>query len=154
MKYEDIKKYFERGEEGLIDLLKDSEEVRDAIEDYTTQLMSNVLTAVEDYKEALNKLDGYYGFVLTIAVIAEVAAKSKEANELLNAKNEALSKGEKAPSDKTAEAIADVNSAEYKRIANLFLSYAKICEKRMMTVQSQLNHIEFQLKNKNDKLNN
>jgi hypothetical protein len=151
MKYEVIKEYFEKG--NLIDLLKDTKDVRDAIEDYTSQLMANVITTVEEYKEALNKLDGYYGFVLTIAGIAEVAAKSKEANELLNAKNEALSKGEKAPTDKMAEAISDINSAEYKRIANLFLNYAKICEKRMMTVQSQLNHIEFQIKNKSDSIN-
>lgn len=151
MKYEEIKKYFE--DNNLIGLLTDTADVRDAIEEYTDQLMSNVITTVDEYKEALNKLDGYYGFVLTIAGVAEVAAKSKEANELLNAKNEALSKGEKAPTDKMAEAISDVNSAEYKRIANLFKNYAQICEKRMMTVQSQLNHIEFQIKNRNDSIN-
>jgi len=152
MKYEEIKEYFEK--DNLVGLLEDTKDVRDAIEDYTDQLMSDVITTVDEYKEALNKLDGYYGFVLTIAGIAEVAAKSKEANELLNAKNEALAKGEKAPTDKMAEAISDVNSAEYKRIASIFINYAKICEKRMMTVQSQLNHIEFQIKNKSDRINN
>lgn len=153
MKYEEIKSYFERGTEGLIDLLKDTQDVRDAIEDYTQQFMQNIITTSDEYREVLNKLDGYYGFVLTIAGVADVEADSQEANEKLNAKNKALAEGLKPPTDETAKAMAIVNTSEYRRIANLFLDYSKICEKRMMTVQSQLNRIEFEIKNKNSKLN-
>jgi len=152
MKYEAIKGYFERGVEGLTDLLKDTADVRDSIEDYTQQLMQNIINTADDYKEALNKLDGYYGFVSLIAGIAEVYADSQEANEILNAKKPTVD-GSKPPTDEVAKSIARVNSAEYQRIANLFDKYAKICEKRMMTVQSQLNRIEFEIKSKNSKLN-
>jgi hypothetical protein len=153
MKYEVIKAYFEKGIDGLADLLKDTTDVRDAIEDYTQQLMQNIINTADDYKEALNKFDGYYGFVALIAGVAEVYADSQEANELLNAKNKALAEGSKPPTDEVAKSMARVNSAEYQRIANLFDRYARICEKRMMTVQSQLNRIEFEIKSKNDKIN-
>jgi hypothetical protein len=152
MKYEQIKDYFEKGKEGIAELLKDTEDVRDAIEDYTGQLMANVITTAEDYKEALNKMDGYYGYVATIAGIAEVYADSQEANEILNAKKPTTD-GSKPPTDEVAKSIARVNSAEYQRIANLFDRYARICEKRMMTVQSQLNRIEFEIKSRNSKIN-
>jgi len=152
MKYEQIKPYFEKGVEGLTDLLKDTAEVRDAIEDYTQQLMQNIITTAEDYKEALNKFDGYYGFMSLIAGISEVYADSQEANEILNAKKPTTD-GSKPPTDEVAKSIARVNSAEYQRIANLFDRYTRICEKRMMTVQSQLNRIEFEIKSKNNKIN-
>jgi len=152
MKYEEIKAYFEDKEIGLVNLLKNTEEVRDAIEDYTQQLMSNIITTTEDYREALNKLDGYYGYVATIAGIAEVYADSQEANEILNAKKPTAD-GSKPPTDEVAKSIARVNSAEYQRIANLFDRYSRICEKRMMTIQSQLNRIEFEIKSRNSKIN-
>jgi hypothetical protein len=152
MKYEEIKGYFDKGTEGLVDLLTDTKDVRDAIEDYTQQLMQNIINTADDYKEALNKFDGYYGFVSLIAGIAEVYADSQEANEILNAKKPTTD-GSKPPTDEVAKSIARVNSAEYQRIANLFDRYARICEKRMMTVQSQLNRIEFEIKSKNPKIN-
>jgi hypothetical protein len=152
MRYEEIRGYFDRGVEGLTDLLKDTADVRDAIEDYTQQLMQNIITTADDYKEALNKFDGYYGFVSLIAGIAEVYADTQESIEILNAKKPTAD-GSKPPTDEVAKSMARVNSAEYQRIANLFDKYARICEKRMMTVQSQLNRIEFEIKSKNSKIN-
>jgi hypothetical protein len=151
MKYEEIKKYFENKETGLVDLLNDTKDVRDAIEDYIDQFMKNIVTSADDYKEALNKVTGYYGFVITVAVIADVYADSEEANIILNTKKTPIDDGTgkmKAPTDELVKATGKTGSAEYKRIASLFESYAKKCEKIMMTVQSQLNRIEFEWKSK------
>jgi len=156
MKYEKIKEYFEDKENGLKNLLKDTEEVRDAIEEYTNQLMSNTITTANEYKEALNVLDGYYGFLCTIAEVSEAYSDSEEANQILNAKKNAVDDGTgklKTPTDEVAKSIAKVNSAEYQRIHRLYKSYIKILEKRMMTIQSQLNHLEFEIKSKNSRLN-
>lgn len=145
MKYETIKDYFEKGIEGINELMIAVTDSIDTIEDYQSQFKGNQLVDEADLKTALNVLTGLHSEVTIISVIAETYAEVNEARELLNAKNNLIDDGKggrKSPTDEVAKAMSKVNNLDYLRTANLFSAYSKVCAQKIMTCQSQLNYLK------------
>lgn len=147
MKYEDIKNYFEKGKEGIVELMSAVVDVIAAIEDYQDRFKQNLMTEESDLKEALNILTGLHSETTIIAGVAKAYSDTNEARELLLAKNSTVDDGKggkKAPTDAVAEAMSTINNLDFVRTTNLFIAYSKVCAQKIMTCQSQLNYLKGQ----------
>jgi hypothetical protein len=147
MKYNELQVYFEKGKEGIIELMEKVSDVIEMIEDYQSQFKSNQLTEESDLKTALNVLTGLHSETTVIAGVAEAYSEVNEARELLVAKNSMVDDGKggkKSPTDEIAKAMSKVNNLDFVRTTNLFKAYSKVCAQKIMTCQSQLNYLKGQ----------
>jgi hypothetical protein len=142
-----IFEYFQ-SEENLSKLLTDCQPIFDEVEMIQELFRADKIISPDEYAKYLNVLTGHFMYLDRLSAVAEAYQEIKEADFLLEAKNKPLAEGQKAPSDETAKAIAKQKSANYIRLANLLKSYAKITEKAIITIQSQLNRLSDQLKYK------
>ena len=146
MKYENIKKYFDRGIEGIEEFLQ-VQEIKDviiSIEGYQSDFKGNIITEGTELKETISRLTGIHGEVLVIAKIAESYTSTNEAREFLEAKKELIDDGkggQKIPTDDTAKAKSKVNNLVCVRTANLFEAYYKSCGQMIMSAQSLMNYL-------------
>lgn len=147
MKYSDIQNYLEKGETGILELLKQIKNTIDTIEDYQEKFKSNLLTEETELREALNVFTGIFSEVTTIFRVAEIYSEVNEAKELLLAKNTLVDDGKgnkKSPTDEVAKAIAKEKNKEYAKLANLFRAYSQVVGQNIITCQSQLNYLKEQ----------
>ena len=141
MKYSKIIEYFNRGEEGVTELLKDCEDVFNTIEDYKQQFIQNVISSGDEYKEILNRLTGFYLFLEPIFNTAQAFKEIKEDEEYCRLRTEAEKEGKKITAD-ALKVEAHRAVSLWIRIRNIFESYVNGIEKAIITVQSQLNRLE------------
>lgn len=141
MRYSIIQNYFDKGEVGVEELLKDCDEVFDAIEEYKEQFMANIPSTEDEYKEILNKLTGYYLFLEPIFTIAQAYKEIKEDTAYCNLRTEAEVSGKKLTAD-ALKVEAHKAVSLWIRIRNIFESYVNGVEKSIVTCQTQLKRLE------------
>jgi hypothetical protein len=142
MRYEKINEYFEKGVDGLSELLEDTKDMRDTIEDYRSKFKGNILTTADEYDEAMIVLTGIFMYVVEIFESAQAFKEAEEDTAYLKLRNEAIEKGEKAPTDNTLKVMAHKQVAPYIKLRNTFESYMLGCEKGISTCQSKLKKFE------------
>jgi len=78
MRYDKIQKYFDEGEIGVTQLLKDCQEMFDTIDDYAAQFIGDILSASDELREAKTRLTG---IVATLQPIYSKALSIKKQKE-------------------------------------------------------------------------
>jgi len=147
-----MKKDYFTDTEGLEKLLIDYKDVFDLVEDYGQQLIQGVLSTPDDYALCLDKLTGAYISLEPLYTMAVAYKENEETKAWITLKRELEGKAEKvvaASLDREASAVVEVQ----RRIRNILEGYVESCAKGIGTCQTQLKRFEFQLKNKNTKLN-
>jgi hypothetical protein len=139
MKYQYVKDYFESND--LVSLLSDCKEMFEAIDTYRQKFISNVLIDGKDITEALTVLTGIYMFVEEAFSVAQAFKEIEEDKEYLRVRNDAISKGDKAPTDTTLKVTAHSAVAEYIKLRNIFEAYTVGCEKAISTCQTLLKRL-------------
>ena len=138
--------------EGLEKLLKDYKEVFELIDDYGQQLIQGILTTPDDYKTCLDKMTGAYVSLEPLYTMAVAYKENEEIKAYVTMKRELEAKGEKvvaASLDKEASASIEVQ----RRVRNILEGYVEACAKAIGTCQTQLRRVEFEIKNRSDKVN-
>jgi hypothetical protein len=141
MKYNKIIEYFESGESGITQLLKDCDTVFDQLEQYKQDFMANMITTVEEYKEKLNVLTGIYGFLEPIFNLSQAYKEITEDITYSNLRTEAENSGKKITAD-ALKVESHKSVGLWIRVRNIFESYVSFTEKAIISVQSQLNRLE------------
>jgi hypothetical protein len=147
MKYDKIEKYFQEGETGVTQLLVDCKDAFDTIEEYKGLLIANIITDIDSYKEALNRITGLYGFFEPIFNLAQAYKEIKEDEAYSNLRVQAETEGKKLTAD-ALKVEAHKAVSLFIRTRNIFESYVNITEKFIITIQSQLNRFEKNYNNK------
>ena len=142
MRYTRITEYFEKEDKGLLELLEDCKDMIDSIDDYRNKLMGNALVTGDEYDEAMVRLTGIYMYVVEIFESAQAFKEIEEDKAYLRLRNEAIEKGEKAPTDNTLKVMAHSAVANYIKIRNSFEAYMLGCEKGISTCQSKLKKLK------------
>jgi hypothetical protein len=141
MKYSKIVDYFEKGEQGIVDLLKECENTFTTLDNYKQDFIQNQIITIEDYKEKLNVLTGIYGFLEPIYNLAQAYKEIKEDEAYCNLRTQAETEGKKITAD-ALKVEAHRAVSLWIRTRNIFESYVRFTEKAIITVQSQLNRFE------------
>jgi hypothetical protein len=137
MRYNKAYEYFDKKEQGLIELLEDCQDMITSINEYRRDFMANIYSSADEYDEAMIKLTGIYMYIVEIFEAAQAAKEIEEDAALLRFKNEATSKGEKT-TDTVLKTMAHAHIAQYIKIRNTFEAYVSGCEKAISTCQSKL----------------
>ena len=141
MKYSKIIDYFEKGESGIVDLLKECENIFTTLDTYKQDFIGNVIVSADDYKERLNVLTGIYGFLEPIFNLSQAYKEIKEDESYCNLRTRAETEGKKITAD-ALKVEAHRAVSLWIRTRNIFESYVKFTEKGIITIQSQLNRLE------------
>jgi hypothetical protein len=141
MKYSKIVDYFEKGEQGIVDLLKECENTFTTLDNYKQDFIQNQIITIEDYKEKLNVLTGIYGFLEPVYNLAQAYKEIKEDEAYCNLRTQAETEGKKITAD-ALKVEAHRAVSLWIRTRNIFESYVRFTEKAIITVQSQLNRFE------------
>ena len=142
MRYSKINQYFEKSEEGLLELLEDCNEMIESIDNHRNAFMGNAYSSPDEYDKAMIELTGIYMYVVEIFEAAQAFKEAEEDKAYLKLRNEAIEKGEKAPTDNTLKVSAHSAVANYIKIRNSFESYMLGCEKGISTCQSKLKKLQ------------
>lgn len=138
--------------EGLNRLLTDYQDLFELVDDYGQQLIQGVLTTSNDYKECLDKLTGAYISLETLYTIAESVKLNQELRAYVSMKKALEDKGEKVVAS-SLEKESSLVVADFRRVRAILEGYVEACSKGIGTCQTQLKRIEFDIKNKNSKIN-
>lgn len=145
MNYKDLQNYFDKGIDGINELMIKLTEDIATIEDYRGQFKANLVTDETPLREALNILTGVHSEMIIVSGVADAYSETNEARELLLAKNNAQPDGKggmKSPTDEVAKSTAKQNNLVYLRTTNVFKAYTRDCEQMIMTIQSQMNYLK------------
>jgi hypothetical protein len=137
---------------GLEKLLVDYKDVFEMIDDYGQQLIQGILSTPDDYKICLDKMTGAFVSLEPLYTMAVAYKENDEIKAYVSMKRELEGKGEKvvaASLEKEASASVEIQ----RRIRNILEGYVESCAKAIGTCQTQLRRMEFDLKNRNDKIN-
>lgn len=141
MKYQEIIEYFEKGEEGLKDLIHECEEIFAYVDDCGDKFKEHAFSCGEEYQEVLDKLTGYYIFLLPIWDISVAYKETEEDKAHYKEEQDLITKGEKV-----VIGLLDKHSHREVgyliRFRNALDAYVKSCEKAIISCQSQLNKLE------------
>lgn len=143
--------YFD-SKDGLEKLLTDYKDVFEMVDDYGQQLISGILSTPDDYKTCLNKMTGAFVSLEPLYTMAEAKKRNEELCTYVTLKRELESKGDKVVAT-SLEKEASLAVADFRRIRAVLEGYVEACAKAIGTCQTQLRRIEFEIKNKNDKIN-
>ena len=156
MKYTKIEQYFNGKEEDMVTLLKDITPIFDMIDDYSQQILNEVMTTIGEFEEAKTKL---IGCIMTLNPILSVAMTYKrngmlkyfveQKKEIENKHPIADEKGklikEKFVAGAT-ETEAEESVAIYRRIRNIIQGYINAswagvndCESRILGSKTEYN---------------
>jgi hypothetical protein len=143
--------YFDSKEE-LEKLLTDYKDTFEMIDDYGQQLIQGILNTPEDYVLCLDKLTGAYISLEPLYTRAEAKKLNEELQVYVTMKRELEAKGEKVVAT-SLEKESSLAVADFRRVRAILEGYVEACSKGIGSCQTQLKRFEFQLKNKNTKLN-
>lgn len=141
MRYDKIQEYFNRDEEGVTQLLTDCKDAFDTIEEYKGLFIGNMISTPDEYKEALNRITGLYGFFEPIFSLAQAYKEIKEDEAHSTLRIQAETEGKKITAD-ALKVEAHKAVSLFIRVRNIFESYVNTTEKFIITIQSQLNRLE------------
>jgi hypothetical protein len=141
MKYDKVVKYFEEGEIGVTQLLKECEDIFTTIDDYKQQFITNQFSTAEEYMSALNTLTGLYIYLEPIFNLAQAYKEIKEDEAHSNLRAEAEISGKKITAD-ALKVEAHKSVSLWIRTRNIFEAYVNATEKGIITIQSQLNRFK------------
>jgi len=141
MKYSKIQNYFDKGEEGITQLLADCADIFETLDQYKQDFIGNMISSADDYKERLNVLTGIYGFLEPIFNLAQAYKEIKEDESYCNLRAEAETTGKKITAD-ALKVEAHRAVSLWIRTRNIYESYVRFTEKGIITIQSQLNRLE------------
>jgi hypothetical protein len=142
MRYEKASEYFELGAKGLLELLEDCKDMITTINIYRSDFVANIYSTADEYDKALITLTGIYMYMVEIFESAQAFKEIEEDRALLRLRNEAISRGEKAPTDTIIKVMAHAEVAEYIKIRNTIEAFTLGCTKAISTCQSKLKKFE------------
>jgi hypothetical protein len=151
MIYSDIIKYFEKGEQGITELLIKCQPEFESINDIQGRLKANLITDDESLSEALSQLTGIYMYFEPIFEVSQ-AYKEIEEDRIYSAIRVAGEKGLeiykddvlnfeipiKKITDNILKSEAHRGVRTYIRVRNAFEGYVKACDKGIASIQSLL----------------
>lgn len=141
MKYDKIVSYFNRGEEGLNELVVDYKDIFNQIDDYGQQLLQGIITDSEGYKNVLNFMTGAYVSLEPLYSLAEAHKLNEELKSYIGLKREGEAKGEKVVATHL-DKESSLSVANERRIRNVLEGYVLATEKAIVTCQTQLKRLE------------
>lgn len=151
MLYKQIVEYFEKGEQGIAELLAACQDEFKTIEDIKGQLKANLLTDEESLYEALSQLTGIYMHFEPMYEVAQ-AYKEIEEDRIYSGIRVAGEKGLEVfkddilnfeiPIKKITDNILRTEAhravKSYIRVRNAFEAYVNSCDKAIISIQTLL----------------
>ncbi len=141
MRYPKASEYFEKGEQGLLELLEDCKDLIKIIEEHRDAFVKNVYSSPEEFNTVMIQLTGIYEYVVEVFEAAQAFKEIEEDKAYLSIRNESLQKGEKI-TDTTLKVMAHAKVAAYIKIRNTFEAYTLGTEKAISSCQSKLKRLE------------
>jgi hypothetical protein len=155
MTFDKIEKYFQT-KEGLADILVECTPVFDMIDDYSTQLIQNVLSTIDEFKEMRTKLAGAIMFLNPVYSTAITIKKNEEMRFFVEKKREIENKPPtidekgKAVKEKfvsgAVEGEASEHVAAYRRVRNILDGYLKAAWAGISDADSRIENLKKEYK--------
>ena len=124
MKYSKISAYFDKGEEGIIELLKDITPMLDTIDEYAGQFIGDSFSGTDELRTAKTVLAGIIANLQPIYSKALSVKKQKEYRYYAATKAEA---GDKFK-DGATEKLAKDNVASFRNLRDILKGYLNSAE--------------------------
>jgi len=133
MKYTKIEQYFNGNEEDMVALLKDISPIFDMIDDFSQQILQNIMTTITEYQDCRTKLVGCIMTLNPILSAAMTVKRNKMLHYYVEQKREIENKSpvtdEKGKMVKekfvagATETEAEESVAIYRRVRNIIQGY-------------------------------
>jgi len=154
MKYAEIEKYFNGTEEDMVALLKDITPIFDMIDDYSQQILQNVMTTISEYEKAKTQLIGCIMTLNPILSSALTAKKNGMLHYYVDLKREIENKAPIADEkgklikekfvDGSTKTESEEHVATYRRVRNIIQGYINSawagvndCESRIIPFKAE-----------------